>query len=729
MLQKKKTKIILSIYLLISIIISLLCPLAVNAASYTQTVKSGIENFPESYRSGLNALKELHPNWNFVAYYTGIDWNEFIANEGVCGRNRVYKSFDTAYRCSCGNIESGYYCADDKITAYFIDPRNFLNERNIFQFLEVSYNPSTQTKPIIESLIKNHAVFNYGNPITFTKTATGERVTMTYADIIMEAAQQSQMSPISIVIKIIQEVGSSGSGSTYGNNPNYPNCYNFFNIGSSDTGNAVTNGLIYASNHKWNDPYTSIVEGAKYNSQNYIQNGQNTAYFYKYDCVGNSILTSGNSQTINSSSLYHQYMTNVQDPYSQSANLFSTYTNYGLLNSNLNFIIPIYENMPAYVDKPSSLSSASGTLYYANVSSSVSARQSPTTSASTVATLYRHDKVVMLQKSCANANGYVWDKVRLWNGGEAYVASQNLSPYVPYNPNISVTNVSLDKQDISLQIGNGAFVTSTNLYATVEPQNATNKNLTWSSSNPNIADVNNGLITAKSEGTVTITVTTQDSNKQATCNVTVTNVENTNLQSAYVNTEVLRVRKEPYTTSTIISYVYQDEQVIILQKDYLNDGTYNWYKVQTTNGYVGFLASNYLTFITKVKLDENTSTITTTPDVIASNIAIELNYTNYEIKDASNNIISNNSLVGTGYKLINKDNGKEYIIVKKADINGDSKINSADLLKMVKHLKGTSTLSTNELISAADITKDNLINSADLLKIVKYLKGTTSITL
>ena len=42
------------------------------AASYTQHIESGINAFPADYQPLLNKLKELHPNWNFDAYYTGI---------------------------------------------------------------------------------------------------------------------------------------------------------------------------------------------------------------------------------------------------------------------------------------------------------------------------------------------------------------------------------------------------------------------------------------------------------------------------------------------------------------------------------------------------------------------------------------------------------------------------------------------------------------------------------
>lgn len=83
---------------------------------------------------------------------------------------------------------------------------------------------------------------------------------------------------------------------------------------------------------------------------------------------------------------------------------------------------------------------------------------------------------------------------------------------------VAVTGVSLNKTSTSIQVG-----ASEQLTATVEPNNATNKAVTWSSNTTSVATVdNNGNVTAVSEGTATITVTTQDGNKTATCTVTVT---------------------------------------------------------------------------------------------------------------------------------------------------------------------------------------------------------------
>nr|WP_288302310.1 Ig-like domain-containing protein [uncultured Anaerotignum sp.] len=82
---------------------------------------------------------------------------------------------------------------------------------------------------------------------------------------------------------------------------------------------------------------------------------------------------------------------------------------------------------------------------------------------------------------------------------------------------VPVTGVTLDKAELMLKEGSTGTLT-----ATVEPQNATNNTVTWSSSNPEFVTVANGTVTAVSAGTATITVTTADGNHKATCTVTVT---------------------------------------------------------------------------------------------------------------------------------------------------------------------------------------------------------------
>ena len=86
------------------------------------------------------------------------------------------------------------------------------------------------------------------------------------------------------------------------------------------------------------------------------------------------------------------------------------------------------------------------------------------------------------------------------------------------NPTSKVVSVTLNKSSITLAIGQ-----KETLEATISPIDAINKKVTWSSSDKSIAEVVNGKITAKKKGNVTITVTTEDGKKKATCNIKVVN--------------------------------------------------------------------------------------------------------------------------------------------------------------------------------------------------------------
>lgn len=82
---------------------------------------------------------------------------------------------------------------------------------------------------------------------------------------------------------------------------------------------------------------------------------------------------------------------------------------------------------------------------------------------------------------------------------------------------IDVTGVSLDKTTLSL-VQDSSYT----LTATITPSDATNKKVIWESDDEDIATVVNGKVTAKSVGTTTITVSTDDGNYTATCKVDVT---------------------------------------------------------------------------------------------------------------------------------------------------------------------------------------------------------------
>ena len=87
----------------------------------------------------------------------------------------------------------------------------------------------------------------------------------------------------------------------------------------------------------------------------------------------------------------------------------------------------------------------------------------------------------------------------------------------PRPDTVKVEGVSLNVPSVKLTEGE-----QTTLTATVNPSDATNKNVSWTSSDNTVATVENGKVTAVKAGTATITVNTEDGNKTATCTVTVT---------------------------------------------------------------------------------------------------------------------------------------------------------------------------------------------------------------
>ena len=139
--------------------------------------------------------------------------------------------------------------------------------------------------------------------------------------------------------------------------------------------------------------------------------------------------------------------------------------------------------------------------------------------------------------------------------------------------NVPVSGVSLSKTSASLTVGD-----TTSLSATVSPSNATNQNVTWTSSNSSVASVNGGVVTAKAAGTAVITVTTADGNYRATCNVTVNNKIVVNPLSVKLTTSTQTVAAKGTATLTAAATG--------------GSGSYKYTYSVTANGNTLVLASN-----------------------------------------------------------------------------------------------------------------------------------------
>lgn len=360
---------------------------AVGTVVQAGTVEDNLraQGFSEAYIEDLAALQKAHPNWKFVAFKTGLDFDDAVKGE-----------------------LAGTPTTETNLRAY-LDPRNWLNEKYIFQFESIKKSDAVQSVSSVNAILKNtwmaNSKINYFDTQGISKTVTEVN---TYADAMIKASNYTNMSANYIAAKIRQENGGATYSATAvcGTRPPFQGMFNYFNIGAYTTAmdglawaagflkankdtvlydgtNATASPIVTVSNGQrmtyvkedgeyyrvtlynelgngkyddketgyilksdvnttymgnygrpWTDPNKAIYYGAKYIANGYLTY-QYTMYLQKFNV---------NAQSGN---LYrHEYMTNVSGAASEGYHLYSGYSNAGLLNSAHTFYIPVFNNMP-----------------------------------------------------------------------------------------------------------------------------------------------------------------------------------------------------------------------------------------------------------------------------------------------------------------------------------------------------------------------------------------------
>lgn len=330
------------------------------SAAYVQLTSSGsqgssdadFENymtkqgFPESYKPYLRKLHEQHPKWIFTAQKLGVDWNTALKEECVVGRNLVHSSALASWKSmekGAYDFNGGYWygldgswvAASKEIIMYYMDPRNFLNDTYIFMFENQSYDPSYQTESGVKTILAD--TFMSGS-----YTCPDTKKKYTYSQTFMDAAKKSGVSPYHLASRCRNEQGVNGAPQSLGTVKGYENYFNFFDIQAyaTSTMTAAEMGCKYAKTTNptyllpWTNQYKSIVGGSIFLGTGYITKGQDTLYLQKFDMVdgGNGLY-------------YHQYMTCVFGQANEAISLKNAYSR-DILNSAMEFKIPVYNNMP-----------------------------------------------------------------------------------------------------------------------------------------------------------------------------------------------------------------------------------------------------------------------------------------------------------------------------------------------------------------------------------------------
>lgn len=305
------------------------------------------QGFPESYKVKLRELHKLHPTWVFKGVKSNYSWTSALNEQNGVGTSLLnvnnsakekglegylsteYGNYDYSTDTFYSHDGMYWYQANNQAIAYYMDPRNFLSEQYIFMFEELLYYPSYQNKDTVNKILTSDFMQQY---------------TMYF----LEAAEKYNISPLYLAALSRQEVGltdtnivTNGKAGVLSDGVDYTGYYNFFNHGANSSEDPKLKSLQAAKKYNWNTQQISIVEGAYLLSYNYIQCGQYTSYFQKFNV----------SPTATKGS-WHQYTTNITALVSPASTTYNSYNSLGIINKEFSFAIPIFDDMPEKTTLP-----------------------------------------------------------------------------------------------------------------------------------------------------------------------------------------------------------------------------------------------------------------------------------------------------------------------------------------------------------------------------------------
>ncbi len=348
------------------------------AEEYYQSLLAA--GFPEDYARPLTELHLLHPEWSFTPLLITegnplYRWDYVISQETKDAEtNLIFGADDyNAYRhpLNFETYDSGYYQASTAAVKYFMDPRNFLNETDIFQFYDLSSAHSVGIEEV-EAVLSE----------TFMADTTLENG-KTYAEYFILVGEELDVNPVYLAVKARQEQGSNGNSpvlsgkcgsllaeyyengtqiSEGGNSVLAPadgytseellaldGYYNLFNIKASGNGlfaiyhsamkraQSGTENMTEAwGSPAWNTVWKSLYGGAYTIKTSFIDRYQNTIYLQKFNVDSRAA----------DRNFWGQYMQNVAGSLTESRTLFGAFASSGVLDGRCSFVIPVYEGMP-----------------------------------------------------------------------------------------------------------------------------------------------------------------------------------------------------------------------------------------------------------------------------------------------------------------------------------------------------------------------------------------------
>lgn len=342
------------------------------------------DGFPAAYAKRLAILQKKHKCWRFIPLKVSemqpsYTWQHIMHMETddaprrslVSGNERFAPYF---HKEDTKLYDAGCRRASHAAVAYFMDPRNFLNGKDIFQFLDLSATSGIDRKAVTVAL--------RGTFMEEGKLENGQ----TYAAYLLKLGKEFKVNPVFLASRLRQEQGLHGTplvsgkcgsrlagyyenktqtegrfnvqtpaeGFTMEQLKAYDGLYNFFNMEASGTGRfrIYLNGMKEAQKGTadtwkspvWNTRWKAIYGGVKKVAALYIGRHQNTLYLQKWNVDPRSKNAKGYSLNF-----WGQYMQNIGAAFSEGRNMYNSFEKQKMLDLPFTFLIPVYSNMPKKV--------------------------------------------------------------------------------------------------------------------------------------------------------------------------------------------------------------------------------------------------------------------------------------------------------------------------------------------------------------------------------------------
>lgn len=510
-------------------------------------------------------------------------------------------------------------------------------------------------------------------------------------------------------------------------------------------------------NRPWTSPKKSIVGGASFIAENYISKGQHTSYLKKFNVNPDSYYTVYN----------HQYMANLQAPWSEAYSSYTSYLDNGLLDLPLNFVIPVYENMPEFTRLPGGDVDSSGQeeVKDTEFEALLDSEGFPESYKKKLRLLHEAypNWTFNALKTGLDFNSAVTaeQKVSSISGNTAYYYINDSGSYVATEPGWylateEVVAYYLDPRNFLnvyriLQFESLAYSDNYTEEVVQTVINSTHMEGTSSLDNQKFASI---FVEAGEEANVSPVYLASLARQETGVNGSITTTgdefsyKGVSYYGLYNYYNIGAYSSEESPAKAGLVWASGGSQCVIvgntcdgdLDDDVTDNGTSeddeeNKEEDNSTDSEefetpIEPVVKELSYYLDKLGVKENNGSISgISLGTTASVLLGKREDATMVIKNAKGEVVSSNSKLGTGY-TVSINNGKDtgiYTILLYGDVNGDGNVSASDYVLIKNHILKNSTLS-GVYMSAADVNRSSGVSASDYVIIKNYILGKATIS-